>query len=72
MNEIFRLLDEQRELLERVPFSTELVRKDKEISTRIRQLVDQICVEQSTERAKLDVVRFKELLPSSGKTNFFG
>ena len=52
MNEIFRLLVE-RELLKHMPFSSEQLRKDKEISTRIRQLVDQIFVEQWTERGEV-------------------
>jgi hypothetical protein len=47
MNEILRLLVEQRELLNRWPYSSEQIREDKEISARIRELVDQICAEQS-------------------------
>ena len=47
MNEILRLLREQRELLNRWPYSSEQIREDKEISARIRELVDQICAEQS-------------------------
>ena len=47
MNEIFRLLREQRELLNRWPYSSEQIREDKELSARIRELVDQICAEQS-------------------------
>lgn len=47
MNEILRLLREQRELLNRWPYSSEQMREDKEISARIRELVDQICAEQS-------------------------
>jgi hypothetical protein len=48
MNEILQLLREQRELLKRWPYSSEQIREDKEISARIRELVDQICAEQST------------------------
>jgi hypothetical protein len=48
MNEILQLLREQRELLKHWPYSSEQIREDKEISARIRELVDQICAEQST------------------------
>jgi len=51
LNEILRLLSEQRELLKHPPYSSEQVRKDKEISACIRGLVDQISVEQSTVEA---------------------
>lgn len=47
MNEIFRLLCEQRELLNRCPYSSELIREDEEISARIDELIDQICAGQS-------------------------
>ena len=40
LNEIFRLLSEQRELLKHLPYSSEQIRKDKEISARIRELID--------------------------------
>ena len=48
LNEIFRLLSEQRELLEHPPYSSKQVKKDKKISACIRELVDQILIEQST------------------------
>jgi hypothetical protein len=48
MNEILQLLRKQRDLLNRWPYSSEQIREDKEISARIRELVDQICAEQST------------------------
>jgi hypothetical protein len=47
MDEIFRLLNEQRELLKHLPYSSEQIRKDKEISARIRELINQMCVKQS-------------------------
>ncbi len=47
LGEIFQLLDEQNEVLRHWPYTAEQVTKDKEISVRIRELVDQICVEQS-------------------------
>jgi hypothetical protein len=48
LNEIFRLLSEQRGLLN-LPYSSEQVRKEKRILVRIHRLVDQIiCSEQST------------------------
>ncbi len=47
MNEILRLLCEQRELLNRWPYSSEQIREDEEISARIDELVDQICAGQS-------------------------
>jgi hypothetical protein len=47
MNEIFRLLCEQRELLNRWAYSSEQIRQDEEISARIDELVDQICAGQS-------------------------
>lgn len=67
IDEIFRLLSEQRELREDVPCSSEQVSKNQEISARIRRLVDQICVEQSTARAQVSRVRFKESGLSTGK-----
>jgi len=51
LNEILRLLSEQRELLKHPPYSSEQVRKDKEISARIRGLLDQISIEQSAVTA---------------------
>ncbi len=61
MNEIFRLLSEQHELLERWPYSSEQIRKDKEISALIRKLVDQICLEQSTAKAmRLAKIHFEK------------
>jgi hypothetical protein len=51
LNEILRLLSEQRDLLKHPSYSSEQPRKDKEISTRIRGLVDQISFEQSTVKA---------------------
>jgi len=43
MSEILRLLSERRELLAHSPHSCEQIEKDKEISARILELVDQIC-----------------------------
>ncbi len=51
LNEIFRLLSEQHELLQHWPYTGEQVSKDREISTRIRELVDQMCVGQSAASA---------------------
>ena len=42
LNEIFRLLSEQRELLKHLPYSSEQVRKEKKILVRIHRLVDQV------------------------------
>jgi DNA-binding NarL/FixJ family response regulator len=51
LNEIFRLLNEQRELLKDLPSSSEQVRKNHRISARICTLVDRIiCLEQSIAR----------------------
>ena len=47
MNEIFQLLCEQRELLNRWAYSSEQISEDEEISARIDELVDQICAGQS-------------------------
>jgi hypothetical protein len=55
LSEIFQLLEEQDELLKHWPYTTEQVTKDKEISARIRELVDQICVEQSATSALVKV-----------------
>ena len=61
MNEIFRLLREQRELLNRWPYSSEQIREDREISARIRELVHQICAEQSnSEIGEVAKVHFDE------------
>ncbi len=61
MNEIFRLLCEQRELLNRWPYSSEQIREDEEISVRIDELVDQICAGQSIVKfATLPKVHFEE------------
>jgi len=49
MSEILRLLSERRELLAHSPHSCEQLEKDKEISARILELVDQICGLQSVE-----------------------
>ena len=49
LNEIFRLLSEQRGLLKHLPYSSKQVRKEKRILVCIHRLVDQIiCSEQST------------------------
>jgi hypothetical protein len=45
--EILRLLAEQQELLKHWPYSTEQIDRDKKISARIRDLVDQICARQA-------------------------
>jgi hypothetical protein len=59
LNEIFRLLSEQSELLKHWPYTAEQITKDREISARIRGLIDQICVEQSATSA-LAKVHFEE------------
>jgi hypothetical protein len=48
LDEIFRLLNQQRQILNRWPLTNEQIRKDKEISARIRNLIDQICTSPST------------------------
>jgi hypothetical protein len=63
LSEIFQLLDEQDELLKHWPYTAEQLTKDKEISTRIRELVDQICAEQSATSA-LVKVDLEELISS--------
>lgn len=55
LSEIFQLLEEQDDLLKHWPYTTEQVTRDKEISARIRELVDQICVEQSATSALVKV-----------------
>lgn len=47
LDEIFHLLNQQRQLLDRWPLTNEQIRKDKEISARIRSLIDQVCFAQS-------------------------
>jgi hypothetical protein len=42
LNEIFRLLSEQRGLLKHLPYSSKQVRKEKRILVCIHRLVDQI------------------------------
>jgi len=41
VDEIFRLLSEQRDLLTHWPYTNEHIRKEKEIAGRIRKLIDQ-------------------------------
>jgi hypothetical protein len=53
LSEIFRLLSEQRELLKHLPYSSEQIRKDKEISARIRELIDQISEPSSQPERRL-------------------
>lgn len=47
LDEIFHLLNQQRQLLDRWPLTNEQIRKDKEISARIRSWIDQVCFAQS-------------------------
>lgn len=47
LDEIFRLLEQQRQMLDHWPLTNEQIAKDKEISARIRSLIDQICSAQS-------------------------
>lgn len=46
-DEILRLLTEQNELLRCWPYSNEQVIRDREISARVRELIDQSCAQQS-------------------------
>ena len=52
LSEVFQLLERQK-LLEHLPHSSRQIRKDEEISARIQALVDKICVEQRSDRAKI-------------------
>jgi hypothetical protein len=52
--EILRLLAEQQQLLKNWPYSTEQITRDRQISARIRELVDEICVRQSPPQPSLD------------------
>lgn len=54
LSEIFRLLAEQQELLKRWPYSSQQIERDRKISARIRDLVDQICARQAPPRAFAD------------------
>jgi hypothetical protein len=51
LNEIFRLLCEQREVLNHWPLTHEQIAKDKEISSRVRALIDQICNREQSAKS---------------------
>jgi hypothetical protein len=46
LDAILRLLNQQRQVLNHWPLTNEQIRKDKEISARIRSLIDQMCTAQ--------------------------
>jgi hypothetical protein len=52
VDEILSLLKQQRDLLVRWPYSDEQIAKDKELSVRIRRLVDRLCVPESAPKTE--------------------
>ncbi|GEM_PF-3811533 len=46
-DEVFRLLAEQRDLLNHWPITDELIQRDQQLSARIRDRIDQLCSQQS-------------------------
>jgi hypothetical protein len=46
LDEVLRLLAEQRDLLNHWPITDELIQRDKQLSARIRDLIDQLCSQQ--------------------------
>jgi hypothetical protein len=51
-DEILRLLKQQRELLARWPYSGEQIAKDRELSVRIRHLVDRLRIPDSAPKTE--------------------
>jgi hypothetical protein len=52
VDEILRLLQQQRDLLVGWPYSNEQIAKDKELSLRIRRLVDRLWVSESAPKTE--------------------
>jgi hypothetical protein len=51
IREIFQLLDEQHKLQEQWPYGSETLERDHQLSTRIRELCDELCpVDSRTKR----------------------
>ena len=51
IREIFQLLDEQHKLQKQWPYSSEILKRDRQLSARIRELCDELCpVESRRER----------------------
>ena len=51
---IFRLLDEQHRILNDGPYTSEILRKDREISVQLREICDQLYPMQANEKVHTD------------------
>jgi len=52
IREIFQLLDEQHKLQEQWPYSSEAMKKDHQLSARIRELSDELCPAESRTKTE--------------------
>jgi hypothetical protein len=51
---IFRLLDEQHRILNDGPYTSEILKKDREISAQLREICDQLYPMQANEKVHTD------------------